>query len=380
MELSVGQQIFDQVGKADKILIALPAFLAPDGLASGLALAGMLQKMGKDVELASAGKVAETLEFLPKADTVKGSFQNGQSLVISLNTGEKKLEEISYQTHDDKVDIYLKANKGTYLEKDFSFNTEKSAADIIFILDGKSLEDLGGLFESHADLFFETPKINIDNKAGNEYFGAINLVDVTATSIAEILTGLIFQFQKDLVDEDIATCLLAGIISRTNSFQQAQTTPKSLLQAADLVSLGARQQEIVKHFYKTKPLPLLKLWGRALARLKADEEKSAIYSLLNQTDFEKSEADGKDLPGAVRELVNNVANYQIVGIIGQVNGSIRLLAAVHAQRDIENLKDKFEGEAKITNSVPAPFKMLDVDLGSISLQDAEAKFLEAIRQ
>ena len=119
--------------------------------------------------------------------------------------------------------------------------------DLIIALEAHSLEDLGGLYEHNADLFFETPKINIDNNPENEYFGAVNLVDVTATSVAEILTGLLQEYEAQLLDEDIATCLLTGIISKTQSFQDVQTTPRAFLKASELVSLGGRQQDYKKY-------------------------------------------------------------------------------------------------------------------------------------
>jgi len=38
------------------------------------------------------------------------------------------------------------------------------------------------------------------------------LVELTATSVAEILAGLLEQFEAALLDEDIATALLTGIM------------------------------------------------------------------------------------------------------------------------------------------------------------------------
>ena len=166
-----------------------------------------------------------------------------------------------------------------------SFSAEKFPVDLIFVLGAKSLEDLGGLYEQNTDLFFETPKINIDNRAENEYFGQINLVDITVTSAAEILAELLQKYEEQLMDQDIATCLLLGIISSTRSFQHVQTTPKAFLKASELVALGARQQEIIKNIYKTKSLPLLKLWGRALARMKILEDEKIVYSILSSDGF-----------------------------------------------------------------------------------------------
>src|SRR5258708_2623951 len=168
MELSVEQQIFETLEKSSKVLIALPEVLNADTLASGLALKLFLQKLGKEVELASSGKADENLKFLPGSDTLKFNLTNGKSLVVVVNTANKKLDEVSYEVGQDKVNIYLKPKSEPFTQEDVSFTLDKFRIDAVFVLGCKSQEDLGKLFEQQPDLFFETPKINIDNKAGNE--------------------------------------------------------------------------------------------------------------------------------------------------------------------------------------------------------------------
>jgi nanoRNase/pAp phosphatase (c-di-AMP/oligoRNAs hydrolase) len=97
--------------------------------------------------------------------------------------------------------------------------------------------------------------------------------------------------------------LLTGIIAETNSFQHVRTTPQTFLKASQLVSLGAKQQEIISNLYKTKSLGLLKLWGRVLARLKQDTNIALVYSVINQNDLEKSESSEEDVDGIIKEMV-----------------------------------------------------------------------------
>lgn len=66
------------------------------------------------------------------------------------------------------------------------------------------------------------------------------------------------------IDADVTTLLLAGIITDTGSFSEQQlVTPEAFDLAGDLIDLGARQQEIIKHVYKTKQLETLKLCGKS---------------------------------------------------------------------------------------------------------------------
>ena len=114
-------------------------------------------------------------------------------------------------------------------------------------------------------LFFETPVINIDHHASNTDFGQVNMVDVVAASTTEVLYHVLEamekKYNKKLITEDIATLLLAGIITDTGSFQHANTSPKSMETAAKLLDLGGRQQEIIKNIYKTKKLSTLETLG-----------------------------------------------------------------------------------------------------------------------
>lgn len=381
MELSVEQQIFELLGQGRKVLIVLPEHLTADSVASGLALALFLKRLDKDVGIATSGKIPENLQFLPGLEMVKSDIGSGKSLVIVLDTAAKKLEELSYQALKDKVHIYLKSKDGAFAPQDVSFGSEKFPLDVIVSLDARSLESLGRLFEEHTDMFFETPKINIDNQPGNEYFGSVNLVDVTASSVAEILSGLFERFETQLVNEDIATCLLAGIITKTNSFQHVQTTPKAFLKASELISLGGRQQEVIKNVYKTKSLPLLKLWGRALARLKTEEEPSLAYSMLTAGDFEKAGAASGDLLAVLRELVDNTSSYKVLAILSETTEkAVKLVLAAHAQANPENLQKLLPEGAKMLEQPLGMYKLIISEFSGLTLQEAERRLLDTVQK
>ncbi len=380
MEANIEQQIFEQVKKSNKILILLPQNPGPDTLASGLALRLFLERLQKDVSLVTFGKVEENLKFLPGLNSILHNIEGGKSLVITVNTKNKKMDEVSYQTTEGSVNIYLKSKTEQFTPQDLSFSTEKFPLDLIICLGARSLEDLGSLYEQHADLFFETPKINIDNKSGNEYFGQLNLVDITATSIAEILTVLFEKYEQQLVNEDIATCLLTGIIAQTNSFQHVHTTPKAFLKASELVSLGGRQQEVVKNIFKTKSLSLLKLWGRALARMKIYEPAGLIYSLLNFSDFEKSESSEAEVLLALKEFVDNIGGYKVVGLIAEARpGSFTLLAAVHQQVAVEKFLENLNSNARTLDINLGHYRVIEAKLLEGTLESLENRLLEVVK-
>lgn len=314
----VDQQIIDNINKAKRILVALPQNPNGDGLGAGLGLYEFLRKLEKEPEIVSAARDFGAFNFLPRIKEMRNSLQLSQSFVISVDTKAAKLDELSYEVKDDRVDVFLKPKSGKFAPENITFSSARFPYDLIITLDTASLEHLGEIYEKNTDLFFETPIINIDHHPNNEYYGAINLVDLTATSTSEILTTLIENFEEHLIDKEIATSLLTGIIVETNSFQHVKTTPRAFLKASTLITKGGDHQQIVRELYKTKHISLLKLWGRALARLKDHKDYGLTYSLINQVDLEKSGASTEELLGVMQELVANLSGRKIILFLAEV--------------------------------------------------------------
>jgi phosphoesterase RecJ-like protein len=177
------------------------------------------------------------------------------------------------------------------------------------------LEALGQFYEKYTDLFFEKPILNIDHKSGNEYFGEVNLVEPISSSCAEIIADFLNSFFPNQIFAPIATCLLAGIIEETRSFQKTNTTPQTFNLASLLITQGAEKEKIVQFLYKTKPLKYLKLWGRLLSCLDVDREKNLAWVAIEPAEFEELEPSFDDL-AAISEEIND--------LVPQLNASILL--------------------------------------------------------
>jgi phosphoesterase RecJ-like protein len=379
MDQAIALQVYEQIKRAGKILIVLPENLDADSVASGLAMKRFLDKIQKETVIASAGEVPLYLKFLPGASVIEKKLETGKNLIISVDVRQKVLDEVSYEKSGEKVQIFLKAQGAQFDESDLSFSREKMNLDLIIALEGGSLDDFGKIFEQSPDRFFETPKINIDHKPGNQYFGTINLVDITATSTAEILTDLFQKYDPQLIDEDMATCLLAGIIEKTGSFQRIQTTPKAFLKASELIALGGRQQEIIKNIFKTKSLSLLKLWGRALAKMKILEFPATAYSVLNFTDFEKSQSSPSDLFSVLREFTDNLSGYKILGLLWEdTGGAPQFLLALHEQIPATKLLEVFPG-ARLFNFSLGNYRLVEFSALGKTLENLEADLLAIIK-
>jgi len=66
------------------------------------------------------------------------------------------------------------------------------------------------------------------------------------------------------VNSDIATFLLTGLITDTNSFFNTNSSPKALSTAGELMDFHPRHQDIIINLFKKKPYNRIKLWGTIL--------------------------------------------------------------------------------------------------------------------
>jgi bifunctional oligoribonuclease and PAP phosphatase NrnA len=126
--------------------------------------------------------------------------------------------------------------------------------------------------------------INIDHHHDNTRFGDVNLVVADASSTSEILRDLFDELGVELTPE-IAEPLYIALVTDTGRFQYANTTPKALRLAADLVEAGANVHRIFQGVYESVQFAKLKLLARALDRAQVYEGGRIVVSYLLRTDF-----------------------------------------------------------------------------------------------
>ncbi|MFC1663129.1 bifunctional oligoribonuclease/PAP phosphatase NrnA [Patescibacteria group bacterium] len=332
MEQSITQQVKQTIDHSKQILIVLPNLPSTDAIAAGLGLYMTLEQAGKKVKVV-CNKLSMPPQhmFLPKSKVISSDLVALRKFVITLNTSKTKAEELSYEMNDDRLDIFITPRgQGYFNESDITTSASGYEYDLIITLDAANLEALGLLYDKNTEFFYRTPIINIDHNPSNEYYGQIDFVDLTATSVSEIIFELIQDWESKKLDEYIATSLLAGIISKTKSFKSSSVTPKSLSIASHLVSSGARRDDIVRHLYQNHSLSTLKLWGRALARLKEDMNKRLVWSLVNNNDFEQSGGTTDDIAGVIDDLMVNTPEAELIVLIyGQTPSQTKALISSH---------------------------------------------------
>ena len=126
--------------------------------------------------------------------------------------------------------------------------------------------------------------LNVDHHHDNTRFGHLNLIVADASSTGEVLRDLFAELGVDLTPE-LAEPLYIALVTDTGRFQYANTTPKALRLAAELVDAGADIHAVFQEVYESVEFAKLKLLARALGRAEVLEGGRIVVSHLLRADF-----------------------------------------------------------------------------------------------
>ena len=266
--------------------------------------------------LSCADQLPESFKFLPEIDHLQQGIPGNHDFVVTLDCDNTEVDRLKYHLEDNKIHIIITPKNGRFFEKNVTCQEQNDAFDLIITVDVADISQLGKLYEENVNLFTTVPVINIDHHVSNPGFGKLNLINVAASSTAEILYDLIRQmeshFGKTLILPETATFLLSGVTTDTGSFQNANTTPKAMEIAAQLMDAGANQQDIIKYLFRTKKLPTLKLWGRVLSKIEVDAEHRLVWSSVSQQDLKQTATQMEDVGEIMDELLVHAPEAEIV--------------------------------------------------------------------
>ena len=320
--LSLDQQIFERIKKAQNILITFNNQWHGDAVASALALFLFIKKLDKQVEvIAEKTEQGNLFNFLPHYDSISKTLENLRKFIITLDTTNSEVGKVKYRSEKNFLEFIIYPKNGFFSHENIKSKSGEFKYDLIITVDTPDLEMLGKIYEKDAEFFYQVPIINIDHHSNNEEYGQVNKIELTAIATSEILFNLLHEYSKDLIDDNIATCLLAGIISKTKNYKTQNITPQALSISSQLITMGARREQIVAKLYRSRTLNILKLWGRVLARLTSSLENKLVWSVLTTADFAKTNTSEEDLREVIDELIINIPQSKVVVIIHEQNES-----------------------------------------------------------
>lgn len=220
-------------------------------------------------------------------------------------------------------------------------------ADLAIVVD---LEAIGRIGETIYPAIAAAKKlVIIDHHQPNERPGDIRIVSTKSPATAAILADLWLPNNIEISPE-IATLLLVGILTDTGNFRYPNTTPHSMHVAADLLEAGAKLTAINEAIYLTKPLPAVKLFGKALSNLRLAADNQVAFTTLRQSDFTNSGAIEEDTEGFVNELLA-IDTVRMAAILREsASGRIKISIRSQGPIDTTQVAKQFGGGGHINAS------------------------------
>jgi phosphoesterase RecJ-like protein len=230
-----------------------------DALGSSLGLAGFLRKKKHVVTVISPSDYPEFLNWME---------------------GEKDV--INYEAGNEKKSAKL-----------------IESADMIFCLDFNCLYRINELGEMVGQA--GAKKVLIDHHLDPEKFADFELWSTKAAATAELIYELITDLgDRKYIDQEIAECLYAGIMTDTGQFKHPNTTKNVHLVTADLIELGADIAKVGRYIYDNNSLDRLKFTGYALNnKLKVIKDLRTAYFWISSEDLKKYKSKTGDTEGLV---------------------------------------------------------------------------------
>ena len=143
--------------------------------------------------------------------------------------------------------------------------------------------------------------INVDHHHDNTCFGTINLVDVEASSTAEIVYDLSGLLDVQLTPE-IANALYVGLVTDTGKFMYENTDARSHLVAAGLIEAGVEVNEVYRRLYEHAPIEKLKLLARALEGVTLRDQGRLVVTYISIQDYAATGANEALTEGIIDHL------------------------------------------------------------------------------
>ena len=145
------------------------------------------------------------------------------------------------------------------------------------------------------------PVVNIDHHVSNDGYGSINLIEAEASATGQVVYRLLQRLGMPITPQ-VANNLYAALFTDTGGFRHENTTEAALRLGAELVHLGADPAFIALKSYKSRPVPMLKLEGLAVAALQTDCDGRLVWSQVSQEMLEKSGATMVESEGVIDQL------------------------------------------------------------------------------
>jgi phosphoesterase RecJ-like protein len=279
----------------------------PDGdaLGSGLALQGLIRKMGKDARVIVRDGFGKPLYNIPGAPFVT----------------------ISDELPSDYPNAY----------------------DAIFTMECPEVERSGYPV-------LPGPVVNIDHHLGNTMYGEINYLDIEAPSVGEMVLQLNRHHLGLELDRDIAIAMYVSLATDTGFFRYHNTTLRTFEAASELVRHGVVPGDVSLWINESATRGSIALLGLCLTTLELHADGKIATLELPKRFFTEAGATPEDTEGIVN-YGRNIEGVQVSILLKEATDGTRASLRAKPGTDVQQVAALFGGGGHAAASgctVPLP--------------------------
>ncbi|MEP6710508.1 MAG: hypothetical protein ABJA64_02220 [Candidatus Saccharibacteria bacterium] len=238
------QQIVDKIKEASNILVTVSTNPSVDELSAALGLTLMLNKLKKHATAVFSGDVPPAITFLDPEKTFENTVDSLRDFIIALD--KEKADHLRYKVDGDVVKIFITPYRTTISDADLEYSQGDYNVELVLGLGVTDSEHLDKALEAHGRILHDATVATLSVGSEVSKLGSIDWNDESASSLSEMLVSIseAIKSDKPLLDEQISTALLTGIVAATDRFSNDHTSSKVMTMAAQLMAAGANQQLI----------------------------------------------------------------------------------------------------------------------------------------
>lgn len=225
--------------KVNRILIITHVNPDGDAVGSSVALRGILEVLGKSVEIVMSDEIPSKYQFL--------------------------VDRPVWDARDPE----------------FAQLASRQLFQMVIFLDSSERERVGAVLDHLAEWIVNDPLyVNIDHHISNDLYGDIVIVDPRRSSSAELVQELARHLDVT-INPQTADQLFAGILTDTGRFQYSNANASSLHAAGELVEAGADPARVADQIYFGRSLQFYRLLGFLLETMELHHGGRTCVMLLS---------------------------------------------------------------------------------------------------
>ena len=283
----------DQVVKilkdSNNVLVTVKNNPSVDELTAAIGLTLILNHMNKHAITVFSGRVPSTLEFLQPEMAIDSTTDSLRDFIIALD--KSKADKLRYKVEDNVVRIFITPYKTSITERDLEFSQGDFNVDAVVALGVVTKEDFDQAVTAHGRILHDAVVVALTKHEVVSQIGAINWQETKASSVSEMIASIAPLLGENVMDGQIATSLMTGIVAETDRFRNQNTTPQVLSISSMLMASGANQQLIAEKLEEVHDTPTAVGMQENVAEVVNNDGALEIYHDDEGTDVQNIQID-----------------------------------------------------------------------------------------